>query len=319
VGAITDDTQMALFTAEGLLRAHVRAQAKGIEPAFASVTANAYLRWLATQGRKPRVETLQGSNDGPGNGWLIQVRELHDQRAPGLTCISALEAMPALGAPARNSSKGSGGVMRVAPVGLFVHSTLANDHGTGFKQSFEIAVELAAITHGHATGQLTAGAFALIVYSLAAGQSLWEAVGHALGTLQHRPGYEETLNAIERAQRVARSRMTREQAIHELGEGWVAEEALAIAIYCALVAESFEDGVILAVNHSGDSDSTGSITGNLLGAMHGDGAIPPRWLAEVELREVIGQVADDLREFPSWKIGDGVAEGTRHWERYPGF
>ena len=319
IGAITDDTQMTLFTAEGLLRAHVRGQVKGIGPVFTSVTANAYLRWLTTQGRKPRAPALQGLNEVPDNGWLIQVPELHDQRAPGLTCLSALEDMPALGAPARNSSKGCGGVMRVAPVGLFVHSVMAANPVLGFKQAFAIATELAGTTHGHPTGQLTAGVFASIVYSLAAGKSLWEATGHALCALQQCPGYEETLNALERAQRVARSRLPHEQAIRELGEGWVAEEALAISIYCALVAKTFEDGVILAVNHGGDSDSTGSITGNLLGAMFGDAAIPRRWMAEVELREVIALVADDLRAFPSWNVGDGAAEDERPWERYPGF
>jgi len=35
----------------------------------------------------------------------------------------------------------------------------------------------------------------------------------------------------------------------------VAEEALSMGLYCALGAKDFEDGIILAVNHSGDSDS----------------------------------------------------------------
>jgi ADP-ribosyl-[dinitrogen reductase] hydrolase len=67
-----------------------------------------------------------------------------------------------------------------------------------------------------------------------------------------------------------------EEAIAELGEGWVAEEALAISVYCALVARDFRQGVVMAVNHDGDSDSTGAITGNLLGALHGVDAIPAR-------------------------------------------
>lgn len=319
MGAITDDTQMTLFTAEGLLRAWVRAQSRGIGPAFASVTANAYLRWLATQGRKPRDEALQRVNDEQENGWLIGVRELHAQRAPGLTCLSALEAMPALGAPARNSSKGSGGVMRVAPVGLYVHSAMSGAHGPGFTQSFQIGVDLAATTHGHVTGQLAAGAFAGIVFSLVAGRSLWDAIGLATVALERRPDYEETLNSLERAQRLARSSMPREKALRELGEGWIAEEALAISLYSALVAKTYEEGVILAVNHGGDSDSTGSITGNLLGAKFGDASIPSRWLEALELREAISQVADDLRDFPTWKVDDDTPEGKRHRERYPGF
>ncbi|MBK8809431.1 MAG: ADP-ribosylglycohydrolase family protein [Acidobacteria bacterium] len=63
-----------------------------------------------------------------------------------------------------------------------------------------------------------------------------------------------------------------------LGGGWVGEEALAISIYCSLVSENDLSGaLLLAVNHSGDSDSTGAITGNILGALHGIGAIPVKF------------------------------------------
>jgi ADP-ribosylglycohydrolase len=82
----------------------------------------------------------------------------------------------------------------------------------------------------------------------------------------------------ELAEKLASSGMPQEDAIASLGEGWVAEEALAISIYCALVARDFRHGVILAVNHDGDSDSTGAITGNLFGAMHGVKVIPAEWI-----------------------------------------
>jgi ADP-ribosylglycohydrolase len=74
----------------------------------------------------------------------------------------------------------------------------------------------------------------------------------------------------------------------------VAEEALAISLYCALRAHHLEEGIITAVNITGDSDSTGAIAGNLLGAIHGARAIPQRWLDTLELREVIETVARDL-------------------------
>jgi ADP-ribosylglycohydrolase len=85
---------------------------------------------------------------------------------------------------------------------------------------------------------------------------------------------------------------------------------LAIAIYCALVAEGdFEKGVRLAVNHSGDGDSTGAITGNILGASLGVDAIPERWLAQLELRNEIVTVADDCF---------AVHESGEEWSvRYP--
>ena len=88
------------------------------------------------------------------------------------------------------------------------------------------------------------------------------------------------------------------------------------------MARNFKHGVILAVNHDGDSDSTGSITGNLLGAMHGVRAIPAEWLEPLELRDVITTLADDLFAFKDWEIGEfsGYSEmNQRIWQKYPGF
>lgn len=79
-----------------------------------------------------------------------------------------------------------------------------------------------------------------------------------------------------------------------MGQGWIAEEALALSLFCALTAEDFRSGVLLSVNHGGDCDSTGYSTGNLLGALHGAGAIPQEFLPELEGRDVIEQVAEDL-------------------------
>ena len=70
---------------------------------------------------------------------------------------------------------------------------------------------------------------------------------------------------------------------------------MAISIYCALVAgNDFKKGVLLSVNHSGDSDSTGSITGNIFGALYGFDILPKNWVINVELKELIEETAGDL-------------------------
>ena len=103
----------------------------------------------------------------------------------------------------------------------------------------------------------------------------------------------------------------RPEVIERLGGGWVGEEALAISLYCALAAGEDFARRVLAVNHSGDSDSTGAITDNLLGLMLGVDAIPDRWLVELELREEIEALAGDLfKQF----------DDTDAWSsRYPGW
>jgi ADP-ribosylglycohydrolase len=109
--------------------------------------------------------------------------------------------------------------------------------------------------------------------------------------------------------------LLRPPTVECLSGGWIAEEALAIGLYCALVARAFREGVLLAVNHGGGSDSIGSIAGNLLGLVHGKSGIPAEWLQQLELRDVVESVAralwahfrpeerapcDDLDDYPSW-------------------
>jgi ADP-ribosyl-[dinitrogen reductase] hydrolase len=295
VGAITDDTQMTLFTAEGLLRTICRARHKGLASA-AGVVYLAYLRWLHTQGYP--WDGARGELDG----WLVGVRELHSQRAPGDTCLSALLAgRPGSIEEPANDNKGCGGVMRAAPAGLVRHD-----------DPFALGREIAALTHGHPSGYLAAGCLSAIVAGIVAGQGLEEALSAAMAVLARQPRHEECTRALERALAAHRAGPASAETVESLGAGWVAEEALAIGVYCALTAgEDFAAGVRLSVNHGGDSDSTGSIAGNLLGALLGVQSIPAEWLAGLELRREITELADDLltefRPDDEW------------WQRYPGW
>jgi ADP-ribosylglycohydrolase len=194
--------------------------------------------------------------------------------------------MGTLDAPKNPDSKGCGTVMRSAPFGLLV--------GWEPQLVFQLAVECAAQTHGHPTGCLAAGAFAVVVHTVARGESLDAAVQRALVHLAAHPGHEETTDALKQALGAVRQGLPTAERVESLGEGWTAEEALAMGVYCALVAEDVRHGLLLAVNHGGDSDSTGSICGNLLGVMHGETALPPNWVAELEGRATILELADDF-------------------------
>lgn len=83
--------------------------------------------------------------------------------------------------------------------------------------------------------------------------------------------------------------------IHALGKGWVAEKTLAIAVYCALkYPEDFDKALIVSVNHEGDSDSTGAVTGNIVGTNVGLSVIPSKYIDDLELKDIIMEIADDL-------------------------
>jgi ADP-ribosyl-[dinitrogen reductase] hydrolase len=287
LGAITDDTQMTMWTAEGLLRACV---ADGGLPSRLSAVRQvyaAYLRWLHSQGERSLDPLFTSATRPTGNGWLIAVRALNSRRGPGVTCLGSLESGKMGGIDRRlNDSKGCGGVMRTAPVGL-----LYSDPA----EAFAVGCDLAAITHGHASGYLSAGALATMIARLARGASLIEAVALGADLLAAAPGGAECLKAFRRAVDLAATGQATAEKLETLGGGWTGEAALAIAVYAALSAGGdLGTGVRLAVNHGGDSDSTGAICGNLLGASLGVKAIPAAWLAAVELRQEIEQLAADL-------------------------
>jgi ADP-ribosyl-[dinitrogen reductase] hydrolase len=316
LGAITDDTQMTLFTAEAVLSAHLAAILQSQEPDFFRAAAGSYARWLMTQENSRLV-----CSENAKASWLLQQKRLFSRRAPGTTCLSSLQTSRGRVARAMNDSKGCGGVMRIAPVGMYFAYSLNGERNPDrlLSNTFATGNDLAALTHGHPSGCLSAGALAVMVSLVLVGKSLTDAIHAAKEELRKHPSHKETLAAIEKAERLAKSRPRERSALRELGKGFVAEEALAIGIYCALGAKDFEDGIILAVNHSGDSDSTGTITGNLLGAAAGAEAIPERWLAKLELRSTIEAVADDLAAFPEWHLRGqaNVEENAFYTNRYP--
>lgn len=310
-GAITDDTQMTLFTVEGLIRAQVRKDTGAWHPP--TDVHRAHLRWAATQ------HDWGPDERKPDAGWLAREEWLYSRRAPGNSCMSGLadDRMGTLESPKNPDSKGCGTVMRSAPFGLLV--------GWDAGLVFQLAVECAVQTHGHPTGYLAAGAFAVIVHGLAQGAALEDSVHRALALLAERESHQETTDALKAALGSVRQGLPSPERVEALGSGWTAEEALAIGVYCALVAEDVRHGLLLAVNHSGDSDSTGSVCGNLLGAQHGETALPPGWLAELEGRGTILQLADDFAmEMTQAPALHGPAaqpttsESTLPWlERYP--
>ncbi|EKK5568052.1 ADP-ribosylglycohydrolase family protein [Enterobacter hormaechei] len=278
MGRFSDDTQMSLFTTEGLLWADAG------EYDLVTAGAQALINWLETQGeRNPRL--------APERIGLVIHAELHQRRAPGNTCLSALRAMPKLGALARNDSKGCGAVMRMHPVGLYCWAKGFNISGT-----MKIANTLGALTHAHQSGYLSGGAMAVIVLALLNGFSLTDAAYQAIHELREHEGAQETIDAISLALELAQTDTLTDEAIRRLGEGWVGEEALAIALYCALKASNFKDGVLMAANHSGDSDSTASIAGALLGLIHGKEGIPAEWIRDVEMRDLVELMGANLFE-----------------------
>ncbi|MBQ2748439.1 MAG: ADP-ribosylglycohydrolase family protein [Clostridia bacterium] len=288
---ISDDTQMTLFTANGLLLAAANGESLTNLNVYPQYIGICYRDWLKTQ-------TFEEFGVLPQTAaWLNNIPALNHPRAPGNTCISAL-FNPVLGSMdvPLNESKGCGGVMRVAPIGLYF-----DDDVTPPEEITWLGGEAAALTHGHELGYLPAAMLAQIIQRLVHHDTtVLEAVEDAktaiLSFFPNTIAMQALMKLVDLAISYASLPfMDSLDGIHMLGEGWVAEETLAIAIYCALRYETdFEAAMIAAVNHGGDSDSTGAVTGNILGARLGLEAIPKKFLDHLELRDTIQEIADDL-------------------------
>ena len=282
---ISDDTQMTLFTNEGMVFGYWRATQRGVGAPVESYVYQAYLCWYMTQGGRPREESLWAPVSD-----LLKVPELNARRAPGNTCLSALGSgkMGGVDEPI-NDSKGCGGVMRVAPLGFM----------KCWGKPLETGAEVAAITHGHPGGWAPAGMLSDIVYRLIyePPQPLEDVVLASLQAVEERwdyPTVRSFADMVRSAIRLSHTDTPDVEAIHALGGGWVGDEALAIAIYsCLKHPDDIRAGLISAVNHSGDSDSTGAIAGNILGALHGLKALPADWIERLELTDVILEQAQN--------------------------
>jgi ADP-ribosylglycohydrolase len=276
-GSFTDDTQMSLATAIGCLRAYSRFSV-GEDSHVSTVIYQCYLDWLKSQ-------------DDP-----------YQQRAPGNTCLSALRSGSQGSVENRiNNSKGCGGVMRTAPIGLAFPPTKA----------FQIGMEAAALTHGHPSGYLSAGFLSGTIAYILDGTPLADSMQQNCVQLKTYQGHGETLEKINQATELAASKTSVDVAVESIGQGWVGEEALAIALYCALrFPRDWRQGVLAAVNHSGDSDSTGSICGSILGTSLGVDSIPSEWLATVEDSERLDKIANDM--YKAFKLGEALS-----LEEYP--
>ncbi|MER7397119.1 ADP-ribosylglycohydrolase family protein [Streptomyces sp. NPDC000151] len=304
-GAITDATQLTLFTVDGLIRAQVRRDTGAWHPP--TDLYRAYRRWAVTQ------HDWGPDERRTDDGWLAREEWLYARRDPARECLAGLGdgVMGTLDAPRNPQANGGGAVMRSAPFGLLV--------GWEPQLVFQLAVECAAQTHGHPTGYLAAGALAVITHSLARGEDLDSAVQKALAHLATRPGHDETTDALKRALGAVRQGMPTPARVESLGEAGHAGSALAIAVYCALVAEDIRHGLLLAINHGGASDLTGAMCGNLLGTLHGETALPPVWLVELEGRATTLQLADDFAmEMTQGPALHGPGNSAPGWlARYP--
>lgn len=310
---VSDDTQMTLFTANGMLMGLTRGYMRGIGGDPKNYVGGAYIDWYYTQ-----TVNKVSERDDFHYTWLRDLPELAHRRAPGITCLNACESLLAH-RDVENNSKGCGGIMRVAPMGL-LDASFKESGGSGFYYKTvylaEAGAHIARVTHLHPLGYLPAALMTLLLSRIVpltpdeVKESIIDIINDGLDVMMNMYGndyakYKEYLRTLTlKAVNLAHSNISDIQAIMQLGEGWTAEEAWAISLYCVIRhIDNMKEAIIAAVNHDGDSDSTGSITGNIMGAIYGYEVIKRERLFcpygkkfedTIELHNIILAIADDL-------------------------
>lgn len=312
-GHFTANTQLMLFTCEGLIRTSIRTRSKGITADVVTVLYHAYLRWAYTQGDpwppKGKIPGLDRTTTAP-DGWLVNDRRMHHAMSPGPTTLAALRS-GRLGTLERriNSSAGCKAVMRGVPCGLIM-----GKHGV--EEAYGLGCRAAAITHGHDDAIHATGACAVIVAELVRGVGLDEALRTVFEVTTPR-----VAEAIQKGLDLARHGTVGPKTISsELGSGRKAVEALSIALCCTLAAEDAASAVLASVNHPGDADSTGALTGSLASlSFWPKGA----YLGTPYATDLVATIAADLHlEFTQPPEEGGVnidAAPGWWWMRYPGW
>ena len=282
----SDDTQMTLLAADSIIRSESCRRDNGTADPPYRYAYRSYRLWALGM-----FGFYDPKGAGPSDPWLLKIPEIVSKRAPGNTCMRQLlnHAEPGTIETRCNNSKGCGGVMRAAPYSML----------DDVDYSIEMACRDAAGTHGHDLGWLTAGLFAGILWFIIhEDRPLKGSIDKGLGVMETVYGrfdhWEEVRNLIADVVRISDD--GRGHDISEIGEGWIAEETLAMALYsCLRYGNDPEMALLFSVNHGGDSDSVGSVTGNILGAMHGfDGLSGSVDFGGLERFDVISKVADEL-------------------------
>lgn len=271
---VSDDTQMTLFTLEGLTRA-MQTSTLAEQDLLEHVRLS-YLDWLESQG----LATAGASHPTR----LLKHAALHVQRAPAKTCIQSLRAGGG-GSPELpiNESREASGLMRVAPVACMPEMNA--------ERAFRLASRAAAITHGHPTCYLAAGMLAAMLHGLLEGKPLQTALIHACDQARAWRGHQDIVKHMETA--LEASVRPYSGALPEvLGTGRSSDEALAIGFFAASRSLDFREVMVIAANHDGQSEVTAGIAGQLFAAQRGLEALPHAWIRRLDVQDALCDLAD---------------------------
>lgn len=249
--SVTDDTQMTLFLSEKV------AQGRHCAGSF----VDALLDWYSTRTlviRHDQFLRMRRAQFGEALSGLLQFESLFHGGVPGETCMTALREIEERGRRPRNDSKGCGTVMRAGPMAYYsIEREQFEANGVDWRALID---EQARITHDHPCAAMADRVLVSLIHAFFDNPQC-----DVRSAVEIVPRYglvdadDEVLAHVRKALDAFHP--------HDIGAGWVAEEALAVAVWAVQEGEGdFVQTVRAAVLHDGNSDTTGAIAGVLAAA-----------------------------------------------------
>ncbi len=305
---VTSYTQIAAFTANGLLIGLTQQRLKGSMASPVRYIGLALKEWSRSQHYCTPERNFC---------WLSAVAEMKRRHCLDNRMLDVL-AKGSLGTveePASNFSHG-GALTEAVPIALLGDDLLLNS-----EKLDRLGAEAAALTHGDPEAFICAAALT-----------------HALSLLLHRPGIsaeellQDTVDAIQlqfgraylqtaklwellqMAKTLSQSDSIGPMEAMERLSCRSAAEILAGVFYaCVTCHGDFDAAMITAVNHSGRSAAVGAITGAVLGAVLGEEAMPEFYLDCLEPTQYLLELADDMFHGCPMDMGSALFDGD--WDR----
>ena len=278
----TDDTEMTIALTKSLLRLGKVEEIKDLnENTIGQTIAEEFINWLDNPGYAPGITTTRSVN-------FLKVKGANKWKLSGA-----------------NNSKGCGTVMRAAPLGIWFANSLTPEllsiNGPYHKLLLNVSTMQSEITHGHkaATAAALAGSYviALVINGIPP-----EKMINPIETFCNHthPDFETAMQRLKTSlsKRKDGTFETDLEALTYIGQGWVGEEAFAMALYCAIqYPTDLKSCLRVSVNHDGDSDSVACIAGSILGAFHGMSIIQKDWLDFLVEKERMETILSKVIEF----------------------
>ena len=292
VAMVTDDTQMTIYTAQGLICAGKKHC--DYEDTVREVHKS-YLRWIAsllpTEDVPSRYEHVYSREELTRNELLENGANpgLNKKMCRGGSTFRALLSgrMYSVNDPADEGVR-CGTTMRSAPIAVHCYKNPS--------LAFRLGRDCAALTHGHASAYLAAGVMCMVIARLIDGSEMKDAIDESLAYLKTQEDGEKLYDVLMKGVELSRHPSEKPlDDIQTIGLGWRADENLAITFYCCLrFGRDVKSALLACVNHDGDSDSVAAVCGNIMGAYVGEEGLPPDFVSSVQFRELICEQANSL-------------------------